>query len=356
MRLATIAESESLINNGVAITLYTALLAFVLGQDSSVSDALTLFVREMFGGILIGLAAGVGISRLNATVDDHLVEMLLSVALAYGSYVAAQWLHCSGPLACAAAGLVHGCYGRRVGMLVTTRLRLDDLWEFLGFMANAAVFLLAVCRSDRRRVACPFRAAAHAWRVLARPPARDDEGQSASYSLERPAWRSDHCACPGAGRRNALSRHIACHVLRGGPVHARRAASDTAASAAPPGSRAALPDPCSGGGVIVCASSAARPGARAGIPRDSSGLGSSLKTDVRAIAHSSRADTVAEPIGQRSSPLTREPSVGLRRFGWTLDSGVADASKSCPRVAALNRLQFEHHRVPFGGLRSDNQR
>ena len=141
-RLATIAESESLINDGVAITLYTALLAFVLGQDSSVSDALMLFVREMFGGILIGLAAGVVISRLNATVDDHLVEMLLSVALAYGSYVAAQWLHCSGPLACVAAGLVHGSYGRRVGMSETTRLRLDDLWEFLGFMANAAVFLL----------------------------------------------------------------------------------------------------------------------------------------------------------------------------------------------------------------------
>ena len=149
-RLAAIAESESLINDGVAITLYTALLAFVLGQDSSVSDALTLFVREMFGGILIGLAAGVVISRLNTTVDDHLVEMLLSVALAYGSYVAAQWLHCSGPLACVAAGLVHGSYGRRVGMSVTTRLRLDDLWEFLGFMANAAVFCWSASRSTSR--------------------------------------------------------------------------------------------------------------------------------------------------------------------------------------------------------------
>ena len=119
-RLATIAESESLINDGVAITLYTALLAFVLGQDSSVSGALTLFVREMFGGIMIGLAAGVVISRLNATVDDHLVEMLLS-AVAYGSYVAAQWLHCSGPLACVAASPGAGSYGRRVGMSETTR-------------------------------------------------------------------------------------------------------------------------------------------------------------------------------------------------------------------------------------------
>jgi len=141
-RLATIAESESLINDGVAITLYTALGAFALGRDPSVTELLTIFVREMLGGVLIGLVAGFVFSRLNAIVDDHLIEMLLSVALAYGSYVAAQWVEASGPLACVAAGLVHGSYGRRVGMSEPTRRLLDDLWEFLGFMANAAVFLM----------------------------------------------------------------------------------------------------------------------------------------------------------------------------------------------------------------------
>jgi len=141
-RLATIAESESLINDGVAITLYTALGAFALGHDPSVTESLTIFVREMLGGVMIGLVAGFVFSRLNAMVDDHLIEMLLSVALAYGSYVAAQWVEASGPLACVAAGVVHGSYGRRVGMSESTRRLLDDLWEFLGFMANAAVFLM----------------------------------------------------------------------------------------------------------------------------------------------------------------------------------------------------------------------
>jgi len=141
-RLATIAESESLINDGVAITLYTALGAFALGHDPSVTESLTIFVREMLGGVMIGLVAGFVFSRLNAMVDDHLIEMLLSVALAYGSYVAAQWVEASGPLACVAAGVVHGSYGRRVGMSESTRRLLDDLWEFLGFMPNAAVFLM----------------------------------------------------------------------------------------------------------------------------------------------------------------------------------------------------------------------
>src|SRR6185503_12264419 len=77
-----------------------------------------------------------------AIVEDHLIEMMLSLALAYGSYVAAQSVHASGPLACVAAGVVHGSYGREIGMSEPTRRRLDDLWEFLGFVANAIIFVL----------------------------------------------------------------------------------------------------------------------------------------------------------------------------------------------------------------------
>ncbi len=67
---------------------------------------------------------------------------MLSTALAYGSYIGAQSLHASGPLACVTAGLFHDSYGRRVGMSENTRRLLDDLWEYLGFVANAFLFLL----------------------------------------------------------------------------------------------------------------------------------------------------------------------------------------------------------------------
>jgi CPA1 family monovalent cation:H+ antiporter len=68
--------------------------------------------------------------------------MMLSVALAYGSYLTADWLHASGPLACVAAGVIQGSYGREFGMSERTSQLLDDLWEFLGFFANAILFLL----------------------------------------------------------------------------------------------------------------------------------------------------------------------------------------------------------------------
>ena len=68
--------------------------------------------------------------------------MLLSLALAYGSYVAAQSVHASGPLACVAAGVSPWQLRAQIGMSETTRRLLDDLWEFLGFVANAIIFIL----------------------------------------------------------------------------------------------------------------------------------------------------------------------------------------------------------------------
>jgi Na+:H+ antiporter len=141
-RLAVLVEGESLINDGVAITLYTAAIGLVTGGGADVPSAVGLFVREVLGGVAIGVAMGVVFSRLTGMIDDHMIEMTLSTALAYGSYLTAQSLGTSGALACVAAGLVHGSYGRQVGMSERTRRLLDDLWEYFGFVVNALVFLL----------------------------------------------------------------------------------------------------------------------------------------------------------------------------------------------------------------------
>ena len=141
-RLAVLVEGESLINDGVAITLYTAAVTLVASGNGDLPGALGLFVREVAGGVGIGAVLGLVFSRLSAAVDDHLVEMTLSTALAYGSYLAAQSIETSGALACVAAGLIHGSYGRDVGMSERARRVLDDLWEYFGFVVNALVFLL----------------------------------------------------------------------------------------------------------------------------------------------------------------------------------------------------------------------
>ncbi|HYY88044.1 MAG TPA: sodium:proton antiporter [Chloroflexota bacterium] len=141
-RLSVIAEAESLINDGIAITLYTALVAFAVAGTADLLGSVALFAREVIGGVLIGGGMGILFSRVTGAIDDHLIEMTLSTALAYGSYLIAQSLDTSGALACVAAGLIHGSYGRQAGMSERTRQVLDDLWEYFGFLANALVFLL----------------------------------------------------------------------------------------------------------------------------------------------------------------------------------------------------------------------
>lgn len=141
-RLSIIAEGESLINDGMAITLYVVLLDWAVTGTLNPLDAIGTFGLEVIGGVAIGGVVGLASSRITGFVDDHLIEMLLSVSVAYGSYLAADTIGASGPLACVAAGVIHGSYGRAIGMSANTRDLLDDLWEFFGYGANALVFLL----------------------------------------------------------------------------------------------------------------------------------------------------------------------------------------------------------------------
>ena len=163
-RLGTIVEAESLVNDGTAITLYTALLAAASsaglasgaaggpagGVGPAVAQALGTFAWQVVVGAGTGAIAGLVFSHLTATIDDHLVEMTLSTALAYGSYLVADSLHASGALACVAAGFIHGSYGRRIGMSQNTRELLDSLWEYFGFLANGLLFLLVGLTLDLR--------------------------------------------------------------------------------------------------------------------------------------------------------------------------------------------------------------
>jgi CPA1 family monovalent cation:H+ antiporter len=135
--LSVIAEGESLVNDGVAITLYTAFVGLAVVGSGTAPDAVGLFLSQALGGIGLGAFLGLVALALTSVLDDH-----LSTALAYGSYLLAQNAGLSGALACVTAGLIHGTLGRGAGMTEANRRLLDDLWEYLGFLANAVVFLL----------------------------------------------------------------------------------------------------------------------------------------------------------------------------------------------------------------------
>jgi CPA1 family monovalent cation:H+ antiporter len=142
-RLSATLEGESLFNDGVALVLL-ATVVDSLDHDISPFVAILEIVIAMIGGGLLGAAIGWLAQRAIALIDEHLTEMSISVATAYGAFLAAESIHLSGVVATIAAAMTLASLGRRKGWIYShgSEQMLADLWEFLAFVANAGLFLL----------------------------------------------------------------------------------------------------------------------------------------------------------------------------------------------------------------------
>lgn len=141
--LRTLMEGESIFNDALAIVLYLIAVEVAFGDtEVTARDVFTEFGTEVVVGVAAGLLVGFVAHRLMSTLDDHLVEITLSLVTAYGAYLVADRLHGSGVIAVVMAGLLIGNYGTRMSMSASSRVSLVDFWEVLAFLANSALFLL----------------------------------------------------------------------------------------------------------------------------------------------------------------------------------------------------------------------
>lgn len=139
--LSTIVESESLFNDGIAVVLYTILLGAISGLPPDPGHVITDFALVVGGGAVVGLGLGMITSQVLKRVDDHLVEVLVTLVLVYGTYLLAEHLHLSGVIAVAVAGLAASNYGvSRTS--VASRQSIHLFWEIVSFLVNSVVFLL----------------------------------------------------------------------------------------------------------------------------------------------------------------------------------------------------------------------
>ena len=123
--LTTLVEAESLFNDGTGIVIFVlALQALDTGLDGG-QIVVGLVVTTVVSSA-IGVGVGFVTSRLMAGIEDHLIELTLSMVAAYGSYLAAARLGQSGLIATVACGLVLGTYGRRVGISRLAAEAIDD--------------------------------------------------------------------------------------------------------------------------------------------------------------------------------------------------------------------------------------
>jgi len=149
-RLTVLVEGESLFNDGTAVVLFNILLYAVLetfgGNVISNTDLIlsgvAKFLMVIIIGFVIGFVGGVVTNWVLKRTSDYLVEISMTVALAFGTFLVAELLHGSGVIATVVGGLLVGNQGSRFGMSATARVGLHHFWEVITFLINSVLFLL----------------------------------------------------------------------------------------------------------------------------------------------------------------------------------------------------------------------
>jgi CPA1 family monovalent cation:H+ antiporter len=140
--LQVVLQGEALFNDGVGIVVFTALLAFATGAAQDPVHAIAAVFIEAVGGLALGLVASFMVLRAMRAIDDFVVEVSLSLALAMGVYAGAQALHLSGPIAVVGAGLLLGDRGGHGATSDETERHLHSFWTLVDENLNALLFFL----------------------------------------------------------------------------------------------------------------------------------------------------------------------------------------------------------------------
>jgi len=135
-RLRVALEGESLVNDGVAVVLFTVALAVVEGRVLDAPGIAGLSVWLTVGGLGIGVGLGLLTRRLLAIVP-HPAQVAITVVTAYAGYLLAGWIGASGLLAVIAMSLILG-----TAFQPATHHQVHRFWRRLGFFMSSAIFLL----------------------------------------------------------------------------------------------------------------------------------------------------------------------------------------------------------------------
>jgi CPA1 family monovalent cation:H+ antiporter len=134
---------ESLFNDGIGVVVFITIAEMAFGgADVSFRGISVLFVKEVIGGIFLGLATGWVAYKLLKSIDNYQVEILITLSLVMGGYALASEIKASGPIAIVVAGLFIGNHGRQFAMSEKTRQNLDMFWELIDEILNSLLFVL----------------------------------------------------------------------------------------------------------------------------------------------------------------------------------------------------------------------
>lgn len=147
-KLNMLVSGESLMNDGVAIVVYTIFHDMSLGDDYSFGEMIGFFFKLFFGGAFLGLLFGMAtLAVLHLASDkmqheDTLIQTSAMFSCAYLSFWVAESkaFHVSGVLATVVSALVIGFYGKHSWV---DRSGVQHVFHFIEYAGNTLLFMVA---------------------------------------------------------------------------------------------------------------------------------------------------------------------------------------------------------------------
>jgi CPA1 family monovalent cation:H+ antiporter len=142
--LQAVFAGESLFNDGVGVVAFGVALSVATGDGAALSATTIIlqFVIEALGGGLLGLALGWVAMQFMRAVDDAHLELIISLALATGTFSLANAFGMSGPIGVVVAGLTLSTRPSLSAITPDGRRELMTFWSLVDEVLNAILFLL----------------------------------------------------------------------------------------------------------------------------------------------------------------------------------------------------------------------
>ncbi len=140
-RMMVLLEGESLVNDAAGLVLYRFAVAAALSGSFSLREATASFGLLAAGGIAIGLAFGWLVMRILRRLQDAQLAIMVTMLVAWASYIVADRAGVSGVLATVTCGIM---VGRQQHEVLTAKMRIEAgaVWQILVFVMESLVFIL----------------------------------------------------------------------------------------------------------------------------------------------------------------------------------------------------------------------
>ena len=145
----TVITGESLFNDAASVVLFVLLVGIATGTTSYTAISIgEFFLREALGGLVLGLVLGYITHLMILQIifkgsDNHIVIILITLAIVSGGYSIAEFLDVSAPLTSVVTGLfLAKSRHDRIGTKHEHSRYVKEFWEVIDEVLNAVLFVL----------------------------------------------------------------------------------------------------------------------------------------------------------------------------------------------------------------------